>query len=225
MNNTKHHIKLVAYLLVVALVMTFSPQRCLADMTAPLTDTIYAGAGGDITATGGWNTSGTSFYWNVTYKGGYYNYYYEFTVTEKGISHFIIEVSPEFKLKWPDYELLSHSGPTGTPVLYNFYEDGSSNPSLPDPGFWGIKYDDLSPDGGNDLYKFTLSLNSMRMPMDGHFYAKDGSDNSGSAKIDVYAFSNVPIAVPDTEYVPVPGAVLLGMIGMSIAGVKLRKFS
>ena len=33
------------------------------------------------------------------------------------------------------------------------------------------------------------------------------------------------IAVPDTAYVPVPGAVILGLLGLGAAGIKLRKFA
>ena len=86
----------------------------------------------------------------------------------------------------------------------------------------GIKF----PGSGTQL---VLSFYSDRAPMWGSFYAKDGTDGSN----DVYAynsgFSGVGsdfIAVPDTTTtVPVPGAVLLGMLGLAVAGSKLRKFA
>ena len=228
MTNIKRPIRLVACLLVVALVITFSPRLCLA-MTAPLSGIITADGGG-ITATDGWDVSDTTFTWEVIYKGGYYEYNYEFTVPEKGISHFIIEVSdtPQFPfaLEWPDYSLLNHNGPAGTDISAQEFSEGQGNPDIPGGGFWGIKYDKLSDWG--DIYIFTLSFKSMRMPMDGHFYAKDGSDDTTQDLHDftlAYNDAAHPIAVPDTTYVPVPGAVLLGMLGMCVAGIKLRKYA
>ena len=60
--------------------------------------------------------------------------------------------------------------------------------------------------------------------MEGDFYTKGGPDtyayNSGFGTLDG---ANIP--VPNSHYVPVPGAVLLGLLGLGAAGIKLRRFS
>ena len=77
-----------------------------------------------------------------------------------------------------------------------------------------------------------MHCSSRCAPTWGDFYAKDGKDNHGT--IDVYAYNTnfgadnnstlYKVAVPDTKtVVPVPGAVLLGRLGLSAAGRKLRR--
>jgi hypothetical protein len=59
--------------------------------------------------------------------------------------------------------------------------------------------------------------------MEGDFYTKGGPDtyafNSGFGILD-----GDNILVPNSHYVPVPGAVLLGLLGLGAAGIKLRRF-
>jgi hypothetical protein len=71
----------------------------------------------------------------------------------------------------------------------------------------------------------------------GDFYAVDGKKpaKNGDPSVIPYAYNKgfgidafiddgQHIAVPDTV-VPVPGAVLLGILGIGVAGIKLRKFA
>lgn len=219
--------KVVAFLLVAALVMTFSPQKCLAGLH-DLVPTSYwedgsltNDAGGGLYTQDGWTSSYglAKIEWDIYNRGAHIEYNYTFAVPEdpgKEISHFIIEVSENFTLE-VDYL----SGPT--PDLGS-YEEGSDNPDMP-AGFWGIKFDFSD----NNTVE-TISFNTTRLPMWGNFYSKDGyyqpdeawavAYNTGLADPDNGAF----IPVPDTV-VPVPGAVLLGILGLGVAGIKLRKFA
>jgi hypothetical protein len=40
-----------------------------------------------------------------------------------------------------------------------------------------------------------------------------------------WSFATSPLTFTRAQFVPIPGAVLLGMLGLSVAGVKLRKFA
>jgi len=143
------------------------------------------------------------------------------------LSHFIIQVSdPEqsasggllsFQLEYPDF-FNSNRSPS-EPEDPSLYEADSSNPHLA-AAIYGIKFQ-------GDGTSWTLTFESLRNPMEGSFYAVDGkvpgaevyAYNSGLAGGDAW------IPVPNASYVPVPGAALLGMLGLSYAGVKLRKWS
>lgn len=230
MINTKCHIRLVACLLVVALVITFSPQQCLAGFMDPVLPADYisslnAGAGGGLTATGDWSSSSTIISWIVTPEIGYYNYSYTFTVPRKSLSHSILQVSDPY----PEDELAlvnTSLDPVELFATLDTWGTSNSNPGIPG-SVYGLKFENITDD---DPYfgegsTWTWSFNSLRMPMWGNFYAKSGvgiyAYNTGFEYPDTGSF----IVVPDTEYVPVPPAVLLGMLGMGVAGVKLRKYA
>ena len=217
-------IKAATYFIVVALTITFSSELCLADL--------YSGSlsvnGGGIYATDGWNNNLTTISWTVTPIVGGYNYSYTFTVPDdtKELSHIIFEVSENFT----DSDFLSS-------ISYDLdtFGSGNDNPGIPG-NIYGIKFDIPQSEEGEEGYSWTLTFDTTRMPRWGDFYAKDGVYNpQGAPSIDVYAYNtsfglphtdNSPyhIAVPDT-YVPVPPAVLLGMLGIGIAGIKLRKYA
>lgn len=184
-----------------------------------------------IFATDGWAAAGTSVSWDVTLdtSGSFYTYEYTFTVPRKGISHFILQVSDSFDNMGLDEDGYVNAtlDPEGLDALLDDYSgsDGASNPGMPGP-LYGLKFEGLA-----DLTTWTWSFQSWREPVWGDFYAKDGTDSG----IKVYAynsgFSVEPdveaghIAVPDTTLVPVPAAVILGLLGLSVAGLKLRKYA
>jgi hypothetical protein len=156
----------------------------------------------------------------------YYHYAYTFTAPSPGsLSHFILEVSPEFETGdfWNLTSGLGFEGPDG-------YGPGDpANPGIPG-GIWGLKFADSftqNPTTG----AFEWSFDSTRVPVWGDFYAKGGSENyaynSGFMVADPTTLSGdgMHIAVPDTYKVPVPGAVLLGILGLGVVGLKLRKYA
>ena len=83
------------------------------------------------------------------------------------------------------------------------------------------RYDELKP--GEPSWHAIVDVRDHYNPVtDTHSYNKSNLNTyympDGSWKPEIGAW-----VVTDQSVVPVPGAVLLGMIGLSIAGVKLRK--
>lgn len=241
--------KLVAYLLVASVVLVgFSSSRCLAGLgdwstwgsdnmiTGELTintiviDGVTINEPGLDADGGTWNVASTKMSWSVEaiYGGDaiadYFHYAYTFSEDAQGtLSHINIEVSDAvdgglgaFTLSPPDF-----FNSTITP-----YDVDTHSDSMPHD-LYSIKWEETT-----DV-TWTVEFDSARVPMWGDFYAKDGSKalyayNTGF-EYDPYSGNNLAlygyIARPDTAYVPVPGAVLLGILGLGVAGVKLRKFA
>jgi len=178
----------------------------------------------DYSVTRDWDSDGSvlSGPWTYSYT------WYAPGVQGKDLSHFIIQVSdpeqstsgglPPFELGYPDF-FNSNYSPSEINEDPSLYQEDDSNPGLAD-AIYGIKFQ-------GDGTSWTLTFESLRNPMEGSFYAVDGkvpgaevyAYNSGLAGGDAW------IPVPNASYVPVPGAALLGMLGLSYAGVKLRKWS
>jgi hypothetical protein len=214
----------------------------LAVLASPAMADLYSGSltggGGGLTATDGWDSSSTQITWDVSENAdGTWHYSYTFEVPVKALSHIIFEVSDTFRMD--DFVAGSLIG-AGTFALgtYNEAGPGKSNPDLPAPTY-GLKFESFASGTA-----WTVEFDTMRTPMWGNFYAKDGADQVGTppeTKIEVYAFNadfpNVGdinryaaeapgyfIAIPDTR-VPLPGAVLLGLLGLTAAGLKLRRYA
>ena len=225
--------KAVTFLFAAAIVLVgLSGTPCFADFIWMDPNTSLDGtltvAANEIIAGGSWG-SGTEFYYNVTRPldpTAPLHYYYEFTASASpGLSHFILEVSgaaddlAAFTLAPPDYL----NGPTGEgyEILLDDYSSGGPNPSEPGDTWeiFSIKFGDMFTGSG----PWTVEFDSYRLPMEGSFYSKGGSDS--------YAYNTGLVGgedfilVPDTAYVPAPGAVLLGILGLSVVGYKLRKYA
>ncbi|NPV45564.1 MAG: PEP-CTERM sorting domain-containing protein [Armatimonadetes bacterium] len=139
-----------------------------------LWDTLtWSSTNSEIYATDGWANANTSFTWGLkwTYSTSpVFTYYYQFSVPEKDISHFLIEVSPQ-----PDEN-------PPFPLADIFGDDGSSNPGIPTT-MWSLKYD-----GTSTLLE--VSFTSNIGPEWGDFYAKDGTDKQDDGThLDVYAYN------------------------------------
>ena len=233
------------------LLIGLSGSRCFADFWSDYQAgniTLYSGSistdsglailgsDGIVGTTDRWD-DGVSLSWTVTGMDNnsdsfidYFNYLYTFTVpeAEKGtLSHLTIEVSEGFGAG----DILPGSLSPSSGVVTEFGDkDGITH---------ALKLDDdntASFFGNNAYYSWTMSFDSYRMPMWGDFFAKDGTLN----KVDVYAKNtgfgfdfdgtqpaqgHAWISVPDTQVIPVPGAVLLGILGLTAAGIKLRKYA
>jgi len=222
-----------------------------ADMLPPpLSGSVSTDAGTLISTPSWYLGDGSTLEWNITDKGDYYTYSYKFTVPiltdvksgdmTKDLSHIIFEVSDNFtednylKSSVSDYEEIGYFSPS------------NGNPQMPGEIKLGIKFDvsDTSVSMSDTTKSYSVTFDSDRIPTWGDFYAKDGSENifpmPTILSVDVapklfvtawnsgfgseYCFEGAKIVVPDTlPKVPVPGAVLLGMLGMGMAGIKLRK--
>ena len=177
---------------------------------------IYVGdltsANSEINGVGAWIDPGpTSIHWEVTDNGSSWHYKYVLTLPEGGheISHFIIEVSATFGSDDFDY--------TGEyPTSIDDYDQSNGNPDIPGV-LHGLKFDETS---GTTL---VAEFDSLRVPVWGDFYAKDGGNptlqawNEGFADpdpVDPAASGSINnhILVPDT-YVPEPATLGLLMLG------------
>jgi hypothetical protein len=159
----------------------------------------------------------TTFTWTVTQQnGGLWHYEYTLTVptTANEPSHMIIETSLD--LKHGDIKNATTPIETDDPKWY----DGPSNPYIPDDVF-GIKFQAAG-------ISYTVSFDCYRMPVWGDFYAVDGKTpgaeqaawNAGFTDPDTDPLDppdngsiDYHVLVPDT-FIPAPGAVLLGGIGV-----------
>ena len=226
------HKNIVAYLLVAALVLAFTPQLCLAGFMDPVAPADYTGSltsNVGLVTYDGWST-GTTLAWEITDTGSYVKYCYTLTVALKSPSHSIFQVSHGDN-PFTDNDLLGWTSGQTDVEISEFISSGTAkpNPYMPYASIYGIKFDSNI----DDLVE-TVCFTSTRMPMWGHFYAADGfldpdgphgSDPGEYAVAYNDAAQDYYVPVPDTTVIPIPGALLLGMLGMGAAGMKLRKYA
>jgi len=181
---------------------------------------------GGIVGNNGWVSdpqNPSTFSWTVELVGSMWKYTYTFDIgqLQGDLSHLIIEVSENLE----NWEIVDPTVPIqeSDPDSYN---QANGNPDIPGSVF-GIKFDQIS-----GSTPWTFSLYSRRNPVWGDFYAKDG-DKAGAVwnvgftnpDSDPTAPFSTPydhpsvwghILVPDTTYIPAPGAIILGSIGVGL---------
>jgi len=223
----------ICFVAAAVLLVALAGSPCMADvyemalgdtLTRTLTvfdGTIIAGPVGS-----DWGDDSTSFTSTVTRSvddpSAPLHYYYEFSVPEgaKDLSHLILQVSEadgDLLAFDPTNPLDYLNGPTVAEGKTDTFGPADGNPGFPTgKSIFGIKFEDEMP-------MWVIEFDSYRLPMDGSFYTKSASDiyayNSGLGDGDAFIY------VPDTSYVPVPGAVLLGILGLGAVGLKLRKYA
>lgn len=178
-----------------------------------------------ITGTAAWGkVPGYMVSWEITQSGNVFHYVYDISVPSKDISHTILELSDNINKDnisslIYNFKVNGSSTSTPSPTLFSPSDPGNSNPGLPSD-IYGIKIE------MNDTSE-KISFDSLRAPMWGDIYSKDGKDGG----IFVYAyntgFGTDPIgkdyskwiAVPDTKQirVPEPATYLLLISSLAIA--------
>lgn len=199
--------------------------------TGSLSNSVGSPAPG-VVANGVWDNSSTSFSWTVkdvgTNPGGFLIWEYSYTLSvgnQGNISHFIVELSPGFTTG----DLLTELTNT---EIGTFGQQGNSNPGIPGDIF-GIKFDKRT------STTETVTFQTLRAPVWGDFYAKDGKAGGVDNYVYNAGFSDAdPVAPaangsvgnhilrPDTTVkppaeVPLPpaawllGSALLGLVAIS----------
>jgi len=200
----------------------------LAGVTAAGPD--YSGyltiGNGGLDGTGTWATSSDPaayLQYDITFQGSHYHYKYVLGGLTQDISHFILELTPGFDAG--DWWNVSASPKDDEKYAERFgeYVPGNENPNMPDPGFYGVKLDDIT---GTT---WTLEFDSLRVPMEGMFYAKDGAVPQTDPKV-YNALWNTGtgegiLYVPNEHVIPAPGAVLLASLGVGMVGYLRRRRS
>jgi hypothetical protein len=209
------------FLIVFAILSAFSPLAQAAMYIGSLSS-----SDGGLVVSGDWANGVNTLSWTVDNTAGLWHYEYtlEVPTNSKEISHMMIEVSSTFG---PDniWDLSWNGG-----SAIGDFDASNGNPGLPDT-LHALKFDDT------DGTILQITFDSDRMPVWGDFYAKSG--NGGAQSAPTYLYNEGLVAgdplvgahdgpeeghllVPDT-YVPVPGALLLGSIGLGLSGHLLRR--
>jgi hypothetical protein len=206
---------------------------CFADLSLSGT---YSGTGdgtGPLVTTDGWKSTSTSFSWNVyrDEEGGVevgpWHYEYTFVSPKGDLSHLDLGVSLGFDVDNP----MDYMGPEVEGAKWFDGTEFSSKGAWPSGGaaLYAVKFDSGLGEGESSSEGWTLTFDSWRNPVEGSFFAIDGTpDGDGvwaAAWNSGLAGGSAFVAVPDSTYVPLPGAVLLGLLGLGAAGLKLRQYA
>jgi len=207
---------LTVCVLVVASLATTSQANFSGNLSAP---------GGGLTGTGNWAT-GLTFAWDIEQLvSGLWSYTYTLSLgpgIQGGLSALILETSENLTDEGINAPVPGIDPSDPRPYSPDFAP--GSRLGLPEDIF-GIKFHGFADNGG----PWTATFTSPRAPMPGSFYAKNGK--AGGAPNTIWntglteEVGGAYILVPDTvnSIMPLPGAVLLGMLGLGCAGGWLRR--
>lgn len=195
-----------------------------------------------IFATDGWADDNFNIKWDIASVNDHYEYKYTLSVSGvkqvKGLSHWIFQISDDATVNdfwgfaaWTnsedDEDIFNEVDIIE--ALDNHEPSGSDppNPYMPDD-IWGFKIETIT---GEDFGpQTTFMFNSIRVPIWGNMYAKNGmhdgiwatacniglEDPNSTDPIDY-------IVVPDTNVIPEPGTVILMLFGLlGLVGVKKK---
>jgi len=160
---------------------------------------------GGLVGTDPWATGPSTLSWTVeAVEGPIWQYCYTLTVPEKAVSHFILELSDDFgpeKLESPSL-WINGCEVAWADVDTEFGLLGPGNPSIPDV-MYGIKVDiPVPPPGaGDDPLTVTFCFRTLRDPVWGDFYAKDGTAPGAGAFVTLW---NAGFTDPDTDPIDFP---------------------
>lgn len=216
----------ISRIVVVLAIVAASSSVSLADFTGSF-------SGSDLV--GSWGTGEKTLSWSVVeLSDNWFRYTYTLTLPRPSTSHFIIEVSDNFTAE--NYRNLTYGGFSADLLEKEFLSttsqfQGPGNPGMPTDADWNVGFKVNAPEEF-DSRTLVLQFESDRVPVWGDFYAKGGNDsyvyNSGLGSADPIAPAasgslNGHLLVPDSVVVPLPGAVVLGSLGLGFAGWLRRK--
>lgn len=217
-------------LLILATIICISAVTSTASFAITYTGSLSSELG-EILGTGDWVGSGnTMISWTITQnETGLWHYEYVLSVSDRDISHFILETSTTFT----NENLIDPTGSFGETELKT-HKPGPGNPNLPGD-IYGIKFDDTY--GTTAVFSFY----SDRMPVWGDFYIKGGAAKGKTSKFNsaynagflaedptapaANGSLNGHLLVPDTlTTVPEPSSIATLLFGlMPIAGYTLKR--
>lgn len=187
-----------------------------------LNDTLTWSSGG-IVATPNWNNSGTWLSWSISQNSStlVWSYRYVWHTDGKDLSHFNMQVSAGATINEFWNWSFSHPLESGDPTISTF-SPGPGNPGMP-----GSIYA-LQMNLDADTPVFGFSFDTLRAPVWGDFYAKDGKV-AGSDTIAYNAGFLTEPDVNDGRHIAVPngpgiiivpdGGLTLGLMGLSLLGL------
>ena len=226
------------------------PFCVLALLTTAAQAEMYTGSlstgDGGLDGTGAWGTGPSSLSWTIqTVEGPIWQYCYTLEVPERGISHTILELSDDFsweniespqlwvngeEVPWMDVEA----------EIANYGPGDPGNPLIPDT-VYGIKVDVPEPIDDNengDVLLVTFCFLTLRDPVWGDFYSKDGTDpgtgedvalwNAGFADEDPFDFPadgalDGHLLVPDDTEIPEPMTLMILAAGGMAAMLRRQR--
>ena len=142
-------------------------------------------AGGGLVGTEEWNSSSTTFSWEVDFINNLWHYDYHFSAPAKNVSHILIEVSNGSD-PFTDQNVFPGTSAHEGPQLFG--PQGNSNPNIPEP-VYSLKFNGTSTNEN-------FSIVTDRAPVWGDVYGKDGKNSS--SKNDVI-FYNAGFTSSDTD--------------------------
>lgn len=175
----------------------------------------------------------TTISWHVEWQesANAWHYSYTLTVPRFAISHWIIEVSDDFRLD----DIWNIEG-QHTEILLDTYTGGPGNPNM--PGYiYGIKLDGYEWNGGDGLTA-NLSFHTRRNPVWADFYAKcgGGAAQNEAWNMGLTEFEDDDPTVPPSDgsvanhilapnsYIPEPATMTLFGLGLAgLLGARLRR--
>ena len=185
-----------------------------------------------LSAVGVWDNVATTFRWVVDDTTTPGRWHYSYTLATPGgpgagISHVIFEASDGFgfeNLFAPATDPSDWISQAADGTEIQTHLPGPGNPDMPS-SVYGIKFNAAD---NADATTLALSFDSDRVPVWGDFYAKAGQGalwNSGFSAADPTdgpADGSIEhhVLVPDTAtiLIPVPGALVLGSLGVVLVG-------
>ena len=168
------------------------------------------------TGTPTWLTGGISVDWLITDNGNStWTYQYTITVTEKSISHWILELS---QVDFVDWNNVFNSGSlVDTAFLVGTWDLSANGNGGVTGTIYGVKFTPADSTAAKNLD--VVSFTTTQEPIWGDFYARDGNQPMGGPVIAAYntGLGTDPTGTNFTNWIPRPDGNLPPVTGSSPA--------